>query len=108
MASFLFPVQTTRAADGGVSCCQWELSATNMEGTHVRSSEFSSLLMKHLHSSQVSCKHLVLSQPVCVCAKYYVICVKQDSPIIDFYPEDFAIDLNGKKYAWQGNTLIQN
>ncbi|KAI1382754.1 exoribonuclease 2, partial [Hypoxylon trugodes] len=37
---------------------------------------------------------------------FHNLMTDKDSPIIDFYPEEFEIDLNGKKMAWQGVALL--
>lgn len=37
---------------------------------------------------------------------FHDLMTDKDSEIIDFYPEEFEIDLNGKKMAWQGVALL--
>lgn len=37
---------------------------------------------------------------------FHPLMSEPDSEIIDFYPEDFDLDLNGKKFAWQGVILL--
>jgi len=39
-------------------------------------------------------------------AVFHELMTNQDSSIIDFYPETFEIDMNGKKMAWQGVALL--
>ncbi|KAL4795368.1 XRN 5'-3' exonuclease N-terminus-domain-containing protein [Aspergillus venezuelensis] len=38
--------------------------------------------------------------------KFHPLMTEPTSEIIDFYPEDFPVDLNGKKFAWQGVVLL--
>ncbi|GAA5956490.1 hypothetical protein JCM3765_003461 [Sporobolomyces pararoseus] len=37
---------------------------------------------------------------------FQILMTDSDSPIIDFYPKDFHIDMNGKKMLWQGVALL--
>jgi len=37
---------------------------------------------------------------------YHPLMTSEDSPIIDFYPRDFALDMNGKKQDWEAVVKI--
>ncbi|KAK7060260.1 5'-3' exoribonuclease 2 [Paramarasmius palmivorus] len=37
---------------------------------------------------------------------FHPLMTEDESPIIDFYPDTFQIDMNGKKMSWQGVALL--
>lgn len=37
---------------------------------------------------------------------FHTLMTDPESEIIDFYPEEFPVDLNGKKFAWQGVVIL--
>ena len=49
---------------------------------------------------------LTFSPSLSLSLSFLVHLYPQDSLIIDFYPTNFKVDLNGKKWAWQGVALL--
>ena len=39
-------------------------------------------------------------------SEWQTLMLEKESPIIDFYPLNFCVDLNGKRYEWQGVALL--
>ncbi len=42
----------------------------------------------------------------CLPKPFQPLFTEEESPILDFFPSDFAVDMNGKRFAWQGVALL--
>lgn len=49
---------------------------------------------------------LPAASSACLPEAYRILMTSPDSPIIDFYPKEFSIDMTGKKNPWEGVVLV--
>jgi 5'-3' exonuclease len=38
--------------------------------------------------------------------QFRTLMLQKDSPIIEFYPEEFSVDIDGKKYEYEGHVIL--
>lgn len=65
-----------------------------------------SVLATNKHGSDVADGSLLLCSRVHLPEPFQKLMTEKESPILDFYPEEFHIDMNGKKMLWQGVALL--